>query len=228
MTKPLKILVVEDHDALRETLVELLCEQGYAAEGVFSAEEVDVTGSLQLPDIYIIDLNLPGEDGLSLTRRLRVARPGAAIVIVSARSDLTDRLDGYHTGADVYLTKPFDPEELMAVVGSIAQRLRPLEAQKGLRLDRRRQVLMGASLEVPLSQSEVRLLSGLVQAKDQTLTYQQTAECLNLEDLPANRPTLNARLSQLRKKLQLAGAEEPTLRSIRKQGYSLCIALQLL
>jgi DNA-binding response OmpR family regulator len=227
MNTPLNILVVEDHDLLRETMVEMLCEDGHAARGVFCAEEVDGSDALHLPDLYILDLNLPGEDGLSLARRLRATRPGAAVVIVSARGELADRLDGYKTGVDVYLTKPFDPDELLAAVASIAQRLKATHTTDALQLDSRRSLLVRSNIEVPLSLSEVRLLMGFIRARDRMLSFAQTAEHLDLHDAPASRPALNARLSQLQKKLQSVTAEEHTLRSVCKKGYMLCIPIRL-
>lgn len=229
MSTRLNILVVEDHDLLRETMVEMLCEGGHAARGVFCAEEVDGSDTQHVPDLYILDLNLPGEDGLSLARRLRATRPGAAIVIVSARDELADRLGGYKSGGDVYLTKPFDPDELLAVVDSIAHRLKPLESSDMLKLDSRRSILAGDSgREVSLSLSEMRLLMNLIRTRDRMLSFSQTAECLNLQDVPASRPTLNARLSQLRKKLQSVCEEDNPLRSVHKKGYMLCVPIQLI
>jgi DNA-binding response OmpR family regulator len=227
MAPPLNILVVEDHDLLRHATVGMLCENGHNAQGVFRAEDVDEGHSLALPDLYIIDLNLPGEDGISLAKRLRRARPGAGIVIVSARSDLGDRLTGYKTGADIYLTKPFDAEELLAVINSIALRIKGSEDEVSCKLDTVRLTLHGPEREVSLSQSEVRLLVGLSQARDQVLGHALAASHLRVGDDATSRANLNVRLSQLRKKMSLAGAEEPTIRAVRGHGYKLCLKLHL-
>src|SRR3990167_1586960 len=225
MATPLNILVVEDHDLLRQTLVGMLRDHGHNAEGVFCAEDVEKAQTP--PDIYIVDLNLPGEDGISLTRRLRQSRPQAGIVIVSAGADLVDRMMGYKTGADVYLTKPFETEELLAVIESISLRMQMLvETHCALSLDVGRLMLSGPLSEILLTQSEVSLLVGFVQAPDQVLEHGPVAAHLKLDDDPASRASLNVRLSQLRKKLLLAGAEEPSIRSIRGHGYKLCLKLQ--
>jgi len=226
MATPLNILVVEDHDLLRHIMVGMLREHGHNAEGVFCAE--DVANVQQPPHVYVVDLNLPGEDGISLTRRLRQCYPKAGIVIVSARTDLVDRLTGYRTGADVYLSKPFESEELLAVIESMRLRTQvELQAQHGLLLNVARLSLTGPSSEVWLTQSEVSLLVEFLQAKDMVLNHDEVAVHLNLKMDVDSRATLNVRLSHLRKKLQLAGAEEPTIRAIRGHGYKLCAQMNL-
>lgn len=224
----MKILVIEDHDLLRHAIVDMLCDNGHDAEGVFSVEALDETRNLTTHDIYVVDLNLPGEDGLSLASRLRQVRPSAGIVIVSARTELDDRLIGYKTGADNYLTKPVDPDELLAVIESIAQRLDRVSGQRLFQLHVNRLTIEGAQAQSTLSSSEVRLLVGLAQAKDNTLEHIQVASFLNLEPSALNRANLNVRLSQLRKKLQHVGAQEPTIKAVRGHGYKLCIPLEVL
>ena len=120
----LKILLVEDNDALREATLAFLQRHGHYVRGVASAEEVnDVEGGF-VPDVYIIDLILPAEDGVSLTKRLRAAHPGVGIIITTALSRIGDKVLGYRSGADLYLTKPLDPEELIASLESLGSRLR--------------------------------------------------------------------------------------------------------
>ena len=226
MGTPLNILVVEDHDLLRHTMVGLLREHGHNAEGVFCAEDVDQ--ALMTPDIYIVDLNLPGEDGISLTSRLRQSTPHVGIVIVSARSELLDRMQGYKTGADVYLTKPFESEELLAVIESIRLRRKlQVDAHHGLSLDMKRMLVKGPVATSLLTQAEVNLLVGFSQADEQVLGHGPVAAFLKLDEGAASRATLNVRLSHLRKKLQMAGAEEPSIRAIRGHGYKLCLQLQI-
>jgi len=224
----MKILVIEDHDLLRHAIVDMLRDHGHDAEGVFSVEALDEASNLTTHDIYVVDLNLPGEDGLSLASRLRRLRPNAGIVIVSARSELDDRLSGYKTGADNYLTKPVDPDELLAVIESITQRLERVNGQRLFQLHVSRLTVEGAQAQSSLSSSEVKLLVGLAQSKDNTLDHFQVASFLNLEPTAVNRANLNVRLSQLRKKLQHVGAEEPTIKAVRGHGYKLCIPLEVL
>ena len=101
-----------------------------------------------------------------------------------------------------------------------------VETHCALSLDVGRLMLSGPLSEILLTQSEVSLLVGFVQAPDQVLEHGPVAAHLKLDDDPASRASLNVRLSQLRKKLLLAGAEEPSIRSIRGHGYKLCLKLQ--
>ena len=148
----LKILVVEDNDALREAMLEFLQQQGHYVRGVPMAEDIDdVTGGF-IPDVYVIDLNLPDEDGLSLTRRLRAAQPNVCIVITTARVQIGDKVLGYESGADLYLTKPVDSRELMAGVSALGKRLRTLgKNHSAFLLDLERMQLSGPSGKVELT-----------------------------------------------------------------------------
>ncbi len=227
MATALNILVVEDHDMLREVTVALLLAHGHQARGAMCAEEVDdMEGAAALPDLYVIDLNLPGEDGLSLARRLRQARPGVGIVMATARTRLDDRVAGYGNGADIYLPKPVDPTELLAAVQALGQRIRPpgTEAQ-ALRVDAHRLRLHGPLSTVALSAAETQLLVALAQAAQQTLERWQVAVHLKLDGDDVQRANLDVRLSQLRKKLREAGAADPCLQAIRNHGYRLCVPI---
>ena len=116
MPRSLKIVVIEDYDDYREAICEALRRDGHEVVGVAMAEDVDDEPFGHVSDLYIVDLNLPGEDGISLARRIRHSQPDVGIVIVSARNSVEDRIGGYRSGANIYLTKPFSLDELRAVV----------------------------------------------------------------------------------------------------------------
>lgn len=227
MATPLSILVVEDHDLLREAMLGMLRDNGYAAAGVYCAEDVAAAAALHRPDLYVVDLNLPGEDGISLAARLRSSQPDAGIVMVSARSDLVDRLTGYKTGADVYLTKPFEIEELLAVIESLGTRLKKDQPLAGCVLQPARLAMKGPTGEVLLTHSEIDLLRAFIEAPDGILAHDQVALHLKLGPDASSRPTANVRLSQLRRKLAGSGAEEPIIRAIRSTGYKLCVPMTI-
>lgn len=117
------VIVVEDNEILRVEMVLLLSEEGFDVRGVYSGEGLNQAIEERPADLLILDLNLPGEDGISITRRIRSALPSVGIIILSARVRSTDRLEGYATGADVYLTKPARPEELTAVLRNLFGRI---------------------------------------------------------------------------------------------------------
>jgi DNA-binding response OmpR family regulator len=225
----LKILVVEDNDALREATLAFLQRHGHHVRGVSSAEELnDVEGAF-VPDLYIVDLILPAEDGLSLTKRLRAAHPGVGIIVTTALSRIGDKVLGYRSGADLYLTKPLDPEELIASLESLASRLRstagPVDA---LTLKVASMRLSGPGGTVALSAGEATVLSAFARAPGRSLERWQLAEVIGGEG--QNQPsvgTLEMRITRLRKKLTAIGAEPPGIKAIHKVGYTLCSPLIL-
>ena len=111
MAAHLSIVLVEDNDDLRELTADALRGEGHRVLALSCAEELDDQSAGESVDVFLIDLNLPGENGLSLCRRVRASRPDAGIVIMTARVALNDRIAGYKQGgADIYLTKPVSPE----------------------------------------------------------------------------------------------------------------------
>ena len=227
MTTGLNIVVVEDHDILREILVDLLCQNGHKATGFFCAEDVDDEQKHALTDLYVIDLNLPGEDGLSLARRIRHAHPRVGIVMATARSSLTDKMTGYDSGADFYLSKPVDPEELLAVITAFARRTR--QDQEGqadsLRLDGQRMTLTGPSGKVMLTQSEILTLSALMMAPGRALERWQIIANLVGEADTISDASLEVRMTHLRRKIAEAGGGTPAIKAVRKYGYKLTVPI---
>jgi DNA-binding response OmpR family regulator len=117
------IIVVEDHEALREVTVSALQDMGHKVRGVACAEALNAELQNHHPHLLILDLTLPGEDGVSLARRVRKAHPEIGIIMVTARKELGDKLTGYDSGADLYLTKPTSIEELGAAIQALSRRL---------------------------------------------------------------------------------------------------------
>ncbi len=227
MPARLSVLVIEDHDMLREATVAALSNAGHLAKGVVSAEDVDDTPTLAPPDLYVIDLNLPGEDGISLSRRIRESHPRAGIIMVTARTETKDKIAGYESGADIYLPKPVDPEELLAAVDALAHRIRPLAEDCTLSLNLKSLQIRGPRGEVGLSQSEANLLSAFSRAGGEQLERFQVATNLSLKGEILNATSLEVRLSRLRKKLNQVGADEPTIKAIRGHGYKLAVTITI-
>jgi DNA-binding response OmpR family regulator len=223
----LKILVVEDNDALREAMLAFFQLHGHDVCGVPMAEDIDdVTGGF-VPNVYVIDLNLPDEDGLSLTRRLRAAHPNVGIVITTARSQIGDKVLGYDSGADLYLTKPVDSRELMAGVSALGKRLRTLvQNHPAFLLDLERMQLSGPASHVELTASDVLVLSAFARAPGKKLERWQIAEILGGSGAePTAASTLEMRITRLRKKLAAVGAPAPCIKALHKVGYALCVAV---
>jgi two-component system phosphate regulon response regulator OmpR len=123
-----RILVVDDDQRLRELVVRYLTEQGFETRAVSDAQGMDRHLARERFDLVVLDLMLPGEDGLSICRRLRAqhgAHGGPAIVMLTAKGDDVDRIVGLELGADDYLPKPFNPRELVARVNAVLRRRQP-------------------------------------------------------------------------------------------------------
>lgn len=228
MKDRLLIAVIEDNDALREATVEMLELNGFRAAGVACAEDIDDTQFPQPPDIYVVDLTLPGEDGLSLAARLRRAQPKVGIVITTARTLLDDRLKGYESGADMYLPKPVDPKELLLALQALGQRLRHTNPPaQGLILDRHALMLRGVVDPCKVTESEARLLSAFASAKEHTLERWQVAAQMSPGNESMSQESMQARLSQLRKKIQTCGYSGESIKAIRNSGYKFCLPIQI-
>lgn len=226
----LHILVVEDNDSLREATVELLQRQGHHVTGVVCAEEVDDTPTRDLPDLYVIDVNLPGEDGFSLADRIRKSQALAGIVLMTARGQLSDRLEGYSSGADNYLIKPVEQSELIACIQTLARRLHVTHnpvVHDRLLLNRQTMSLQGPAGQTPLTQGEYLVLAAFCRAAGQKLERWQVMQLVDPKDkglLPAN---LEMRISALRKKLSACGAPEGAILTLRGFGYALSCPIRI-
>jgi two-component system OmpR family response regulator/two-component system phosphate regulon response regulator OmpR len=117
-----KILVVDDDKRLRDLLQRYLGEQGFVVKTAENAEMLDKLLSRDSFDLIVLDLMLPGEDGLSICRRLRASEPQQAIIMLTAKGDEIDRIVGLEMGADDYLPKPFNPRELIARIQAVLRR----------------------------------------------------------------------------------------------------------
>jgi len=227
MDSGLNIIVVEDHDDLRDATVAALSFFGHVVRGVASAEALDDELGNFRPDAFVLDLNLPGEDGLSIARRLRQSEPNVGIIMVTARDQARDVARGFGSGADIYLTKPTSPEVLGAAVQAIARRLFPSANSAAIAVNPHTLQLRGPLGVVNLSDHECSLLIALASAHDRRLETWQLMETGHREAAGFNKAALEAQLVRLRKKLEQIGAGSPVIKSIRAQGYQLCIAIEV-
>lgn len=173
------ILLVEDYQDLQLAMSETLKRQSHQVVGLTAAEEVDAAVAAQMPDLALIDLNLPKEDGLSLIKRMRHAHPVLGIIVISARNTTMDRVNGYQSGADIYLAKPVANEELVAAINVVARRLdmqpKPETAAlktSAIELNSSTLQVKGPLASARLTTTEFALLAGLIKAMDHTLETQ--------------------------------------------------------
>lgn len=229
----LNVVVVEDHDGLREVVVEVLRSQGHAAVGLSCTEELEDKAGGTPIDLLIVDLNLPGEDGLSLVSRVRLAQPMAGIVIISARETVDDRVRGYASGADVYLQKPVSMVELVAAINSISRRLGAQTQARGttpaapVQVDIGQMRVHGPLGKSQLSDSEASLLSVLARAPGRRIDTAAQLAHLAMDPGARGKSALEVRVVRLRRKLVAVGADKLCLRSTRMRGYQLSVAINV-
>jgi two-component system, OmpR family, response regulator len=228
---PARILIVDDDDSIRGLLVEYLERNGFralaAADGRAMKEELRRSSV----DLIVLDLMLPGEDGFSLCRWIR-AQHDIPIIMLTARGRSDDRIRGLELGADDYVTKPFDPRELLARIRVVLRRsgggdVRRTAAPRGysfagweLNLPRR-QLFSPAGVLVPLAASEFQLLVILLENAHTVLSRDQLIErCHGREAGPFDR-SIDVRVSQLRQRLGDSGREQHLIKTVRSAGYVL-------
>ena len=231
----LNIVLVEDHDILRQMLKQALEEAGHQVVALSCAEELEDVAGGQPADVFLIDLNLPGEDGLSLTERVRAAYPLVGLIVVTARSGLNDKLEGYARGADLYLSKPIEVPELCAAVAAMGRRRLRVDSliqdPNAQRFTLNQQHMRIGKLGLPetaLSASETSILVAFSRAPGQRIAYWQIAETLGLDLETYAKASLEVRIVRLRKKLVDAGADSNCIEAVRGHGYQLCTAIQVI
>jgi DNA-binding response OmpR family regulator len=230
MVAQLSIVLVEDNDDLRELTADALREAGHRVVALSCAEELEDQAGANTPDVYLIDLNLPGESGFSLSKRIRKSQPLVGIFILSARAELDDKVAGYDCGADLYLSKPVSLPELSAALSSFARRqmARRIETQTPAGcLSLVGRDLQGSEAAVRLSVSESILLAAFARAPSSRLEIWQILELIKSDQGELNKSSLELRIVRLRKKLQQVGAPANALESIRSVGYQLNLPIQI-
>jgi two-component system, OmpR family, response regulator len=223
------ILVVDDDPGIRDVVSEFLTRHGFAVDTAADGREMERVLARRRPDLVVLDLMLPGEDGLSICRRL--ARPdGPAVIMLSAMGEETDRIIGLELGADDYLPKPCNPRELLARVRAVLRRRReprtsdePLGAAcefAGWRLDLVRHELRSPNgVVVNLSSGEFSLLRAFVEHPQRVLTRDQLLEYARGPQSDAFDRAIDVQISRLRRKLEDGGGAVELIRTVRSEGY---------
>ena len=223
-----RLLVVDDDAALRELLCRYLGEQGFSVDAVADGAALDGFLATARPDLVILDLMLPGEDGLSIARRLR-AGGDLPIIMLSARGEDLDRIVGLEVGADDYLPKPFNPRELLARIRAVLRRHGApgepaAEPSRSFvfgpfRIDLAAHTLSRNGVEVPLTTGEFTLLRAFAEHPNRVLSRDTLLEWLKgYERAPFDR-TIDVRVARLRRKIEADPAAPLYIRTVRGEGY---------
>jgi two-component system response regulator PhoP len=220
----MRILLIEDDERLVESLGARLREAGYAldvstdgVEGLYVGEEFPI-------DLAIIDLGLPGLNGLEVIRRLRQGGRDFPILVLTARSDWQDKVEGLEAGADDYLTKPFQVEELMARINALLRRAgghaKPSVELGPLTVDLSAQRVYRDGAEIELTTYEFKVLQYLVMHPDEVVTKTALSEHIYEEDADRDSNVIEVFIGRLRRKLDPDGVLRP-IDTLRGRGYRL-------
>ena len=225
-----RILVVDDDPGIRDVLTDYLVRQGFQAEGAADAREMDRLLARHPADVVVLDLMMPGEDGLSVCRRLRVRGETIPILMLTAKGDPVDRIVGLEMGADDYLPKPFDPRELLARLHAMLRRQQmsgtvPAAQRNGcvrfgsFALDlAARQLTRGEQL-VPLSSAEYAVLAALATRPNRPLGRERLRTLAHGRDHEATERSVDVQVLRLRRLIEDNPGSPRFIQTVWGVGY---------
>ena len=225
------IAIVDDHKDIRELVGRYLGQHGCRVSAADSAASLRHLLQRSAPDLVVLDVMMPGEDGLSVCRYLR-ATSNLPVILLTAAAEETDRIIGLEIGADDYVTKPFNPRELLARIKAVLRRTNSLPPQrsahrnKAIRFDRwtldvgRRELIGGDGVAVPLSTAEYRLLCVLVERPGLVLTRDQLLDLTVGRAADVYDRSIDNQVSRLRKKIELDPRNPALIKTHWGGGYS--------
>ncbi len=230
-----RVLVVDDEADIREMLTEYLTSHGFEVMTADGGKSMRELLAKQVPHVVLLDVNLPGEDGLVLARYLR-ERFDLPIIMVTAADEVVDRVVGLEIGADDYLSKPFDPRELRARIKSVLRRYQRAESGQEPRAGKdtgsrrvafgcctldldTRQLLDDRGQEIPLTSMEFDLLKIFAERPNRVLSRDQILNLTRNRDWDPFDRSIDIRIARLRKKIEADPDKPQTLKTIRGAGY---------
>ena len=229
LNAPAGILVVDDDPDLLELLSGFLAGNGFAVSAARDGREMRLRIAERAPDLIVLDLMLPGEDGLTLARELR-RTSDVPILMLSARGEEMDRVVGLEVGADDYLAKPFSPRELLARLRALLRRSRLSPARETAggtaphhfgpyALDVAGHRLLRGDAEVPLTTAEFQLLRAFVEHPNRVLSRDDLISWLRGFAREAFDRSIDVRVTRLRRKIEVNPTRPAFIRTVRGEGY---------
>ncbi|MBH5321190.1 response regulator [Aurantiacibacter sediminis] len=228
---PVKLLLVDDEPALRQSLAEYLSRQGFVVKEAEDANKARSTLLDWTPDLVLLDIMMPGEDGLSLCRHLVEAR-GLPVILLTAKGEATDRIVGLEIGADDYVVKPFEPRELVARIRSVLRRAAKGGAEsatsesdaryefEGWQLDPlKRRLTDPESTVVPISSAEFRLLTAFLEHPRQVLDRDRLLDMVQGREAHLFDRAVDNQVSRLRRKIEEDSRDPKFIQTVWGGGY---------
>ncbi|MDQ2763408.1 MAG: response regulator transcription factor, partial [Pseudomonadota bacterium] len=200
------VLVVDDDARLRALLSRYLAEQGFRVTTADHAEDARAKLRIVQPDALVLDVTMPGENGLALTESLRAGRSTMPVLLLTASGAPEDRIRGFEAGADDYLGKPFEPRELVLRLRAMLRRVVPPPEPAGpillgaVEFDPARLLLSSAEGPIHLTGGEAQLLAALARRPGETLSREDIADALGMDD--AGERAIDVQVTRLRRKIE--------------------------
>ncbi|WP_165310041.1 two-component system response regulator OmpR [Vibrio ziniensis] len=230
MQENFKVLVVDDDARLRALLERYLSEQGFQVRSVANSEQMDRLLTRETFHIMVLDLMLPGEDGLSICRRLRNSNNMIPILMLTAKGDEIDRIVGLEIGADDYLTKPFNPRELLARIKAVLRR-QTIEAPGApsseesmvefgeFRLNLGTREMFRGEEPMPLTSGEFAVLKALVMNAREPLSRDKLMNMARGREYSAMERSIDVQISRLRRMLEVDPSKPRYIQTVWGLGY---------
>jgi two-component system OmpR family response regulator len=230
------IVIVDDDSQIRQLLSEVLEQYGFRTSTAADGRELARRLMDSTPDLIVLDLMLPGQDGLSICRELRARSSNLPVIMLTARGEPVDRIVGLEVGADDYLPKPFDPRELVARIRTVLRRTQAAPAAGAARVSAyrfdgwvfdplRRELRDPGGAVVPLSSLEFRLLELLLENANQVLTRDRIMDAMAGRPADPFERRIDIAVSRLRARLRDDGREPRLIKTVRNRGYVLTAAV---
>ena len=217
------ILIVDDDDRIRELVKQYLEENNYLISTANSAEDAEKKINLIKFDLIVLDIMMPGQSGLDFTNKnkKKIATP---IILLTAKGEASDRIEGLEIGADDYLAKPFEPKELLLRIKNILEKTKLKEQKRvvnfsNINIDLNKLLIVKDSKEFKINITEKTILEKMINSPGQTFTREEIGNLINLD----KERSIDVIITRLRKKIEKDPKNPKFLQTIRGEGYVLWI-----
>ncbi len=217
------ILIVDDDERIRELIKQYLTDNGYLASTANSAEDATEKVRIIKFDIIVLDVMMPGQSGFDFTKenKKKIKTP---IILLTAKGEATDRIQGLEIGADDYLAKPFEPKELVLRINNILEKTKSINQKRvvsfsNINIDLNKSVIINNNKEYKINNTEKMILEKMINSPGQTFTREEIGKLINL----SKERSIDVIITRLRKKIEYDPKNPKFLQTIRGAGYVLWI-----
>ena len=217
------ILIVDDDDRIRELVKQYLNENNYLVTTANSAEDAEKKVDIVKFDLIVLDIMMPGKSGLEFTNKNK-KKIETPIILLTAKGEASDRIEGLEVGADDYLPKPFEPKELLLRIKNILEKTKARSKKRvvnfsNINIDLNKLIIKNDSIEFKINNTEKTILEKMINSPGQTFTREEIGNLINLD----KERSIDVIITRLRKKIEKDPKNPKFLQTIRGTGYVLWI-----